>query len=243
MLPANSPNPRLCQSCIERGINPPGFGEREYLPNRYLCNECMKAELDKLIGIPQAEVTQNIKKVEAGPILTEVYRLLNIPPELQFDSIDATCYHQLDLYNFHAPANVNLTLKELESKIEEMAICMYQFQQVVEPTKKYIDDLKKKRRLEKGLSEYPENVEKFAKVKKKITEPAAKEKIEKTIKKSLSRMSPNGEANLGSMDDLVKQAIEMQQKQRTRQFHIMSGNCPACGGKYPCAKHPNEKLT
>jgi hypothetical protein len=234
--------PKICDSCLERGINPPNEAFRQYQENRWYCDECYKAEIDKLTSIPDDLLRGALSKIdfEHGPILTQIYELLNIPPELQYESSDSVCHHRTELFNHHAPSNLNLTLEQAQLKLEQMTIAMFQFQIVTEPLQEYIKKLKEKVRIERGLTSYADSKEVFTKVKKKIIhDPEEKEKAEKRIKNKVANISG---VDLGSMDELIKLAQEKEKKLRERKWWIMSGNCPECGGKFPCVEHPDAKL-
>ena len=231
---------KYCNSCMERGLGIV-VAFRQYQEGMWYCDDCFKAEIEKMTSIPADMLQSTINRIEnfeAGPILTKIYELLNIPPELQFESVDSVLHHKNQLFVHHAPSNLNLTLEQAQLKLEQMAIAMFQFQIITEPLEEYIKKLKQRIRVEKGLSSYDDSKEVFTKVKKTVDDTTANAARAKRIK--------NKVANIAKIDvdasDLVKEMAAAEAKMRERKFWILSDNCPECGGAKPCEKHPNASI-
>jgi hypothetical protein len=223
---------KLCQSCIERQYNPPQPATREWQPGIYYCEDCFGALINNMINIAPAEINSGLERIEPGPVLQQIYQLLNIPTELQFDSVDRTCKHRDKIFNFHAPSNINKDIDTTAREIEEYSICLFQFQYKIETLKIHIDKLKEQRRIEKGLKSYDDSKEEYSKVKKPSNVKASQQdKLKKAI----------GAQNSSEMDELIKTAQALEKKKRERQFNILAGNCADCGGVKPCKEHPNSE--
>src|SRR5678815_5936204 len=76
--------PKLCQSCIERGFKPAQIATREWQTGLFYCEECFKALLDNLTNIPQAEGADvrselpTINDKSKGPVLDYLYQLYKL---------------------------------------------------------------------------------------------------------------------------------------------------------------------
>jgi hypothetical protein len=214
---------KYCQSCIERGFNPPNIATREYQVGVYYCDECFDAVLQNLTNIAPASVIQekvaNRVKENTGPVLDFLYEQFLIPPELRFDSVDTVCRNYEKLFNFHAPAVINRSLDSLTEEHEQLSMSLFIIKYRMEPLKMAIDKAKEERRKEKNLTGYQDSKETYAKGKP----PKNKDTdIERAAKK---------------MGISVEMYLAMRQKARDMEFNKMAGNCPECGGAMPCKEH------
>lgn len=213
---------KLCQSCIERGVNPPNPATREWQPNIFYCEECYVPLLNNLTNIAPASIEQIKDKVNPGVILPQIYKLLNVPPELQYDNVDTTCRHYDKIFNFHAPAVVNRELESLQQEVEQLGMALFHIKYKMEPLEMQIKKLKELRRAEKNLKSYDDSKEEYSKKKPSTVKATQEEKMAKT---------------LGLTLDAYR---ELQKKAREREFNKMAGNCPECGAAMPCLTHAKK---
>lgn len=232
-----NPNIKYCQSCLERGISPPQQATREWQPGVYYCDDCFLPLLNNLTNIAPASISQVEigKGIEAGPFLNRVYELLNVPKELQFDSVDITVRHYDKIFNFHAPSVVNRSLESLQNELEEMSIALFHIKFKSEPLDMYIKKLKEEKRKEKGLKDYDESKEDYA-TKGPKTKSTNKEKDKDKLLKGINA----ARAMMNQQPMTMAEYDEMQKKTREREFNIIAGNCPECGGSLPCLNHPTK---
>jgi len=232
MSTATATEIKFCQSCIERGFNPPNQASREWQPGIYYCDECFNAIISNLTNIPESSVRETLSTIEPGPILDQVYKALNIPEALQYDKIDVLQRSRDKLFNLHAPSVVNKSIEELQAEIEQLGMIIFHCIYRKEPLELEVNRLKEARRKEKNLISYDDSKEVYSKVKKPSNIKATQEeKMARTLGMSLEQYKAFV-ANSQAQEKLAKE----------RKFNILAGNCPACGGHYPCANHPNEKL-
>ena len=223
---------KLCQSCIERGFNPPNPASREWQVGIYYCDDCFNAIIANLTNIPEAVVIQNLNKIESGPILNKLYEILSIPPALQYDKIDVLQRSRDKLFNLHAPSVVNKSIEELQSEIEELGMIIFHCIYRKEPLEMEVNRLKEARRKEKNLSNLDDSREVYSKVKKPSNvKQTQEEKMAKTLGMSLEVYR-----------EFVNKSQAEEKKAKERKFNILAGNCPACGGVFPCKEHPDERL-
>jgi copper chaperone CopZ len=242
-----APEIKYCQACIERGYSKkredgslinPNPATREWQPGIYYCDDCFNTIINNLTNIEPKQVQASLSKIDKGAILPQIYSILNVPIELQFDSVDETCKHRDQFFTFHAPANINKTLEQLSLEREQMRLCLFQFQYKIASLETRIGKLKDERRAEKNLKSYDDSKEKYSKPKSKATSIIAdgdsvkKEKAQKKLEGGI----------LGITAEDLKLAKEIEEKKRRREFHILSGNCPECGDAMPCEKHPNARI-
>jgi hypothetical protein len=226
MDPLN-PDIKLCQSCIERGFNPPNPATREWAPKYYVCDDCYQPLLNNLINIAPAEVQQLEKEEKidiSSPILKQIFELLNIPEELRFNDVDTTCRNYDKIFNFHAPAVVNYNdIKSLADEIEQRSAALFQIKYSIEPLQFRINKLKEERRKEKGLKDYSDSKEEYAKAPGKKKSSQVKQTQEEKMAKTLGMT--------------VEAYREVVKKAREKEFNKMAGNCPECGSAMPCVTH------
>jgi hypothetical protein len=216
---------KYCQSCIERGFNPPNIASREWTKGVFYCEECFAPLINNMLDIGNHESIKEVAEkvpVNAGPILTKVYEVLNVPPELQFQKVDDVCRNYDKLFNYHAPAIVNRDLESLTRELEELQMAIFQIKFYSEPLDGQIKLLKAQRREEKNLKSYDDSKEEYKK-------PKGTSKLKETQVQKLAKAVSNSGATM-SMEEMIKKA-------REREFHTLSGNCPDCGGKMPCLEH------
>lgn len=217
--------PRYCQTCIELGVNPPREATREWQVGIYHCEEHFNDKLNSLTspGLADKPIKKDIdSKFESGPVLQYIYDLYQIPKELQFDSVDEVCRNYDKFFNFHAPAVINRSLESLSLEIEQLAMSMFIIKFRNEPLTMQIGKLKEKRREEKGLKNYVDSKETYAKGKPKSVKETDEEKLAKKLGMSV-----------GDYREMVKKA-------RERDFNKIAGNCPECGGAMPCKEHKSN---
>jgi hypothetical protein len=224
---------KFCQSCIERGFNPPNQASREWQPGIYYCDDCFNAIIANLTNVSEAEVKTVLNgTIEAGPILDQVYKYYGIPEALQYDKIDVLQRSRDKLFNLHAPSVVNKSIEELQKEIEELGMIIFHCIYRKEPLELEVNRLKEQRRKEKNLTSYDDSKEVYSKVKKPSNiKTTQEEKMAKTLGMTLEQYKL-----------MVATAQVEEKKAKERKFNILAGNCPECGGHYPCAQHPNEKL-
>ena len=224
---------KLCQSCIERGFNPPNQASREWQPGIYYCDECFNVLISNLTNIGEQEVRTVLNStIEPGPILDQLYKTLNIPESLQYDKIDVLQRSRDKLFNLHAPSVVNKSIEELQAQIEELGMIIFHCIYRKEPLELEVNRLKEARRKEKNLAGYEDSREVYSKVKKPSNiKSTQEEKMAKTLGMSLE-----------AYKEFVNKSQAEEKKAKERKFNILAGNCPACGGVYPCNNHPNERL-
>lgn len=227
-------NIKLCQSCIERGYNSPNQATREYTPGVYYCDDCFMAVINNMLssGIHHETIKKLASEegLKPGPFLATVYEMLKIPTELQFVRLDNFCRHRDEIFNHFEPAVINKTLEEISAQIEENKIILFQFTWREELLEQYQNKLKEERRVAKGLKSFDDSKEIYSnKGLKKVA--IVKQKQEDKIKKGLGKQDINISA-------LMEQMKEAERKKRERQFNILAGNCPECGGAMPCKEHP-----
>lgn len=216
---------KFCQSCIERGINPPNPAFREWQKDIYYCDECLKAKLETLTMV-HIDSSQEQEKIlastdfKSGPMLDFIYALYSIPPELQFDRIGKVEGNYDKIFNFHAPAVINRSLESLAEEIEQLEMALFHIKYRREPLEMRIRALKEQKRKEKGLESYNDSKEEYAKGPKKKS--TVKTTQEEKLAKSLGMTLEQYQAMIGS-------AAEIEKKKRMRQFNIMSDNCAECG--------------
>ena len=216
---------KFCQSCIERGINPVNVATREWQKDVYLCDECISAKIELLtnVHITSPEHKQEIKNLDfkSGPVLDFIYNLYQVPEELQFDRIDKVEGNYDRIFNFHAPAIINRTIESLAEEIQQLEMALFHIKYRKEPLEMRIKKLKLDRRKEKGLEDYNDSKEEYAKLptKKKSTIKATQEE---KLAKSLGLTVEQYQAMMGNAADIEK-------KKRMRTFNIMSDNCAECG--------------
>jgi hypothetical protein len=220
---------KFCQSCIERGVQPPNLATREWTAGVFYCDECFQPLIENMSlpgGVTQSpkQIVESIEQ-EKGPILEQIYKLLNIPEHLQFTSVDSTCRNYDKLFNFHAPSVVNYeSAEELAKEIEARQIALFQIKYSIEPLQDYIKKLKEKEREANNLKGYNDSREDYAKGEKKK-----------------SPVKQSAEAKMAKALGMTLEAYqEFQKKARERNFNVMAGNCPECGGSMPCSQHPNK---
>lgn len=223
----NNPNLKLCQSCIERGFNPPNPATREWQKDVYYCEDCFSAIINNLTNIAPAAVQQNIKLAQSGPILDKLYELLNIPKELQFDSTETVCRNHEKFFNFGAPAIVNRSLEDLATEVEQMSMAMFIIKYVaIEPKQLQINKLKEERRREKQLTGLEDSRETYAKAPRGTR--VKQTEIEKMAK---------------TLGMTVEQYQEFVKSTREKEFNKLVGNCPECGNAphngQPCPPKSN----
>jgi hypothetical protein len=226
---------KLCQSCIERGIKPANPATREWQEGIFYCEECFQAVLENLINLSPAAVqlyTESIngQEVTNGPILDRIYEIYEMPKELQFDKLDVVQRHHDKIFLFHAPATVNRTEESLAAELEQLSKSIFYLRYRAETIEGRISVLKEERRKEKGLKDYKDSTEKYAKVKVSKTKLSQEEKMATALKMSLEEYRK-----------MVDGGKELEKKKREREFWIMSDNCPECGGEKPCKEHPDAK--
>lgn len=216
---------KLCQSCIERGFNPPNPASREFNPNEFLCEDCFQSVLANLQSFAPGSLEQSeVKRViqaNAGPILETIYNLLGTPNELRFDTVDTTCRQYDKIFNFHAPAVVNYgTIEELADEIEQRAMALFHIKYSMEPLEMKINQLKSKAREEKKLKGVTDSVEKYS------------------TKKGSSKVKATQEEKMAKTLGMpVEKYREMVKKAREAEFNSLVGNCVKCGQaehKGPC---------
>ena len=225
---------KFCQSCIERGINPPLPASREWQTDIFYCDECFNAVLDNLTNISPAQIeqyTESIKgmTLDSGPVLDAIYKIFNIPEELQFDRM-ATVQRNYDkIFNFFAPAIINRTEDDLAKEIEQLSATWFYIKYRIEPLEQRVAKLKEERRKEKGLSNYNDSKEEYATVKQKKSAKSTTqaEKMAKTLGMTIE-----------AYNAMIAQGAEINKKKREREFNVLAGNCPECGGSLPCISHP-----
>lgn len=216
---------KYCQSCIERGVKPPNIAMREWEKDYFLCEECFTPLLQNLSGIAPASITTTLEKVESGPILNQIYNLLEVPSELRFDRIDTVQKNHEKIFNFHAPAIVNKTLEEAQFDIEQWGSGLFHIQYKIETLQSLVSRLKEERRKEKNLSGVSESRETYSKpVKSKVLQ-SKKEKLANTL----------GLDNK-EMEALIKSA-------REREFNKIIGHCELCGNPKHESKECPPKIT
>jgi hypothetical protein len=224
--------PKYCQSCIERGYRPPNIATREWEKGIYICDDCFRPLIDNLSNIsPEVarEVISSPGVDVSQPILREIYRILEIPEELQFDTLDKTCRHRDRIFNLHAIATVNIKdIEELAKEIETRSIALFQIQYSLEALKSQIDKLKQARREEKNLKSYEDSKEVYSTVKKRSSKvkDTQEEKMAKILGMSLDEYKAFQETSR-----------EKEKLKKIREFNVMAGNCPDCGGSMPCSNH------
>lgn len=221
---------KLCQSCIERGFNPANPATREWQDGLLYCEDCFQALLNNLTNIPAAAATSIAESVRNGatsngPILDTIYKVLGIPKELQFDKVDTVCRKYDQIFNFAAPAIVNMNdIDALAKEIEEREMALFYIKYTTEPLQLKINKLKEERRAERNLKSYSDSKEEYAKGDKKTSKVKTSQE-EKTAK---------------ALGMTLEEFKDFQKKAREREFNKMAGNCPECGGKMPCALHPGK---
>jgi hypothetical protein len=225
-------NIKYCQSCIQRGFNPPNPATREWQTNVFYCEECFNALLQNLQGIAPAEVqsaVEDIKELELLklPWLDTIYQVLNVPKELQFDKVDIVCRNRDKIFNFHAPSVINRTLEDLEMEVEQLGMVLFQVKYRMEPLQGRISQLKEELRKERNLTSYKDSKEVYAKSpKKSAVKVTQEEKMAKTLGMSLEEYRKT-----------VADAQVKDKAAKERKFNILAGNCPDCGGAMPCSTH------
>lgn len=217
---------KYCQSCIERGYKPPiPIATREWVTGIFYCDDCFNAVLDNLTNIAPAEVTKHSevlpKTIEQGPVLDALYRAYGMPPELQFDRVDAVCKYRDKLWNHHAPTILNRTLEDLAQEIEQLGMAYFHIKYRIEPLDRRVQELKAQRRQEKNLIGYEDSKEEYAKGDKPKKSAATSTKKEK-VAKSLG-MSPEALAAMLAQGEVINK------KKKEREFNILAGNCAECG--------------
>lgn len=219
---------KFCQSCIERGINPPGIATREWQKDIYYCDECFGAILQNMTSfspeiLSKKEEIKNTN-LKSGPVLDFIYNLYEVPPELQFDRIEKVQGNYDKIFNFHAPAIVNRDIESLAEEIEQLGMSLFHIKYRMEPLEMQVKKLKELRRKEKGLESYNDSKEEYAKnptTKRKSSTIKATQ--EEKLAKSLGMTLEQYQAMIGS-------AAELEKRKRERQFNILAGNCAECGG-------------
>lgn len=207
---------KYCQDCIARGTNPPNIATREWVADCFLCDECFQPLLNNMANIAPASMKNAVSKVEEGPILNQVYQLLHIPPELQFDSVDVTCRNYDKIFNFHAPANVNRNLESLTNEIEQWQIALFQIKYKIEPLQYQISKLKEEIRKEKNLAGVKDTAESYVK-----DGPSSK----KTSKVKQSQV----ESLAGKLGFTPEQLEKIAKQAREKEFKKLTGVCARCG--------------
>ena len=225
MLQSN--DTKFCQSCIERGINPPNTATREWQKDIYCCDECLNARIENMTMIHVGDASPEKEKIlatdfKSGPMLDFIYNLYQIPPELQFDRIGKVEGNYDKIFNFHAPAIVNRSLESLTEEIEQLEMALFHIKYRREPLEMRIKVLKDQKRKEKGLESYNDSKEEYAKGPKKKS--TVKTTQEEKLAKSLGMTLEQYQAMVGN-------AAELEKKKNQRKFNIMCDNCAECGGQ------------
>jgi len=224
---------KYCQSCIERGFNPPNIASREWTKDVFYCEDCFKPLIDNMLDLNDhtsvKEILAKFPLPNAGPLLSKVYEILNVPVELQFQKVDDVCRNYDKLFNYHAPAIVNRDLDSMTRELEELQMAIFQIKFYTEPLDGQIKLLKNQRREEKNLKSYDDSKEDYKK-EKKGSDSKVKQNQSLKLAKAMSNVSGNKNLN---MEEMIKKA-------REREFHRLAGNCPECGGKFPCSEHPSK---
>lgn len=222
---------KYCQSCIERGYNPPNPATREWLTNVFYCDECFNALLENMTSISPSElskVSDVIKdsNITSGPVLEKIYEFYNIPKELQFERIDTVQRNYDKIFNFHAPAIVNRSLESLAEEIEQLGMAIFHIKYRLDPLEMQAKKLKEERRKEKGLQSYDDSKEAYSKVKKTNVKSTQEEKMAKALNMTVEAYRV-----------FAAESQAQEKKARERKFNVLAGNCPECGGSMPCIEH------
>lgn len=212
---------KICQRCITKGINTPNIATREWQAGIYYCDDCLSEVIKEMTSITTEQKIKVIDKKDKIPninILDFIYKEFNIPEELQFDTQDEVCRNYEKLFNFQAPAFINKSLEEASHELEQLAMSLFIIKFRIEPLTAFINKLKEDKRKEKGLKDYEDGKETYA-------------KPPKTKETDLMKMAKK----MGMTEDAAKEWIK---KMREREFNKMAGNCLDCGGSWPCDNHP-----
>jgi len=225
--------PKLCQSCIERGFKPAQIATREWQTGLFYCEDCFSALLENLTNIPEngvkdiiADLDNGNESKSSGPILDYIYQAYQVPKELQFDKVDTVCRNHDKIFNFHAPAVINRDLKDLQFEVEQLQMSLFQIKYRIEPLEMHIRKLKEEARAANNLKSYDDSKEVYAKQPKKASttlKVSQEEKMAKTLGMDLT-----------TYRQTMKEMEEKAKKNRERKFNILAGNCPECGGSMPC---------
>jgi hypothetical protein len=200
------PNKKYCQSCIERGYGLK-LATREWTKDYYICDECFEPLLNSLVShdTTRAEIEQvkNLPKVDS-PFIQQFYSLLNIPPHLQYVKSDDVLRHRNEIFNYHAPALVNMSLDQIKEQIENYQIMLFQIKVGLEPLTDYINKIKHEERTKA-------NIEGIKKSKTEVSKGTSKVKISKEEKEAKA---------LGLT---LEKYQEMVKKAKVREFEKITG--------------------
>lgn len=213
------PTKKYCQSCLERGYGL-NLATREWTKDYFICDACFEPLLNNLVNhdTTRAEI-ERIKtdiKVDS-PFIKQFYELLNIPPHLQYVKSDDVLRHRNEIFNYHAPALVNMSLEEIQEKIENYQIMLFQIKVGLEPLADYINKVKHEERTKANI----EGIKK------------SKDSVAKTSKSKMSKEEKEAKA-LGMT---LEKYQEMVKKAKLREFEKLTGTemntCKTCGTSFP----------
>jgi len=169
---------KYCQSCIERGYGLV-LATHEWTPNYYICDDCFNPLINNIVQVERTDVTRIKTEVKLdSPALKQIYEILGIPENLQFNNSEQVINSRNDIFNYHAEAIVNMNLDEVKNRIEFLQTVLFNIRYAVDPYQDYINREKAKQRelselagLEKSKKEIGKN---SSKVKLSDEEKAAK---------------------------------------------------------------------
>lgn len=144
---------KYCQSCIER-YGSLVLASREWTPNYFICDDCFTPLLNNQLGISNVHEVERIKtKIQIdNPALEQIYTLLETPEHLRFKNSEEVSINYNQFFNYHAAANVNKSLPELQTRIELLQTIFESIRQEIHPITDRINQLKYQEREKNQLN-------------------------------------------------------------------------------------------
>ncbi len=198
----------ICQSCIDRQINPPNPAEYTY-KNLPICDPCLEPIMRNNENISEAELDilkkldfEN-RKQKAIALLDELEAIFNDWPLTADETL--TCHS--DFYNHKAPAIINMTLEQVLEVYKRRKGLLFAVRHKDEVWSNQIDILKRAAREEANLDGIVKGKKEISKkVKATGYSLASKEKEAKALGISLEQLQAMDRAlNAEKFDAMVGQ--------------------------------------
>jgi len=210
---APDPSIKYCQSCLERGYSPVP-ATREWTENYFICDDCFEPLLNNIINPSDEElkIIKNSPEIDLDkPILNQFYDLLDIPEALRFQRSDTVLNSRNDIFNYHAPAIVNLDVKEVASQIEQLQVMLFQIKIALEPRQDYINRAKHNEREKNQVAGIEKSKREFSKGPSRV-KASQDQKMADVLFKHIS-----------SADERLKQYLDLQKRAREEEFKLRTG--------------------